>query len=225
MRKILVVLAVAAVSAPLLLGGTASASAGTLDQQQLVGSGDTYVDSTQSLAQTFTAGLTGNLDRVDLFLRVLNGPTLPMTVEIRNATADSPGGTVLASQSVGPSSITGTLAFVPITFAAPAPVVAGTQYAIVTYSATASPTEYSWARAFSNVYAGGRALYVSTSPPSGIWLDDGGDDHAFQTYVAQSPNVGPSPTGQRAAALKKCMKKHSKKARKKCRKKAQLLPV
>jgi Ca2+-binding RTX toxin-like protein len=34
-----------------------------------------------------------------------------------------------------------------------------------------------------------------------------------------------SPTGQRAAALKKCKKKKSKKARKKCRKKAILLPI
>ena len=34
-----------------------------------------------------------------------------------------------------------------------------------------------------------------------------------------------TPTGQRAAALKKCKKKHSKKARKKCRRKAQVLPV
>ena len=37
--------------------------------------------------------------------------------------------------------------------------------------------------------------------------------------------VASTPTGQRAAALKKCKKKHSKKARKKCRKKAQRLPV
>jgi hypothetical protein len=34
-----------------------------------------------------------------------------------------------------------------------------------------------------------------------------------------------APTGQRAAALKKCKKKHSKKARKKCKKKAKRLPV
>jgi hypothetical protein len=37
--------------------------------------------------------------------------------------------------------------------------------------------------------------------------------------------VPPGPTGQRAAALKKCKKKHSKKARKRCKKKAALLPV
>jgi hypothetical protein len=38
-------------------------------------------------------------------------------------------------------------------------------------------------------------------------------------------NFVPAPTGQRAAALKKCKKKHSKKAGKKCRKKSKLLPV
>ena len=39
----------------------------------------------------------------------------------------------------------------------------------------------------------------------------------------QPPPAG--PTGQRAAALKKCKKKRSKKARKKCRAKAALLPI
>ncbi len=37
--------------------------------------------------------------------------------------------------------------------------------------------------------------------------------------------VQEAPTGQRAAALKKCKKKHSHKARKKCKKKANLLPI
>jgi List-Bact-rpt repeat protein len=40
------------------------------------------------------------------------------------------------------------------------------------------------------------------------------------------PGVTPQlPTGERAAALKKCKKKHSHKARKKCRKKAHRLPL
>jgi hypothetical protein len=48
--------------------------------------------------------------------------------------------------------------------------------------------------------------------------------------VDLSANLEPTPaatgpTGQRAAALKKCKKKHSKRARRKCRKKARLLPV
>jgi len=37
--------------------------------------------------------------------------------------------------------------------------------------------------------------------------------------------LAPTPTGQRAAALKKCKRKHSKRARRKCRKKANLLPA
>jgi hypothetical protein len=218
-----------------LLASPAAAPAGTLDQQQLnAGGGDTYIDSGSSLSQTFTAGLTGKLDQVDLFLRVLNAPTPHMTVEIRNVTAGSPGSTVLASQMVTPSGITGAFTFVPITFAVPASVASGTQYAIVTYSATSPPTHYSWARSIEgNVYTGGTGFFVSISPPSGTWLEGGGAgfDYAFQTYVGPSPtDVGPSPTGQRAAALEKCKKKAkkkdwTKKKLRKCKKKAKLLPV
>ncbi|MGC1800801.1 MAG: right-handed parallel beta-helix repeat-containing protein [Solirubrobacterales bacterium] len=39
------------------------------------------------------------------------------------------------------------------------------------------------------------------------------------------PVSPPGPTGQRAAALKKCKRKHSTTARKRCRKRAKLLPV
>ena len=236
MRKILVVSAVAA-SGALCLGAAAAASAATLDQQQLVGNMDTYIDSGQSLAQTFTAGIDGDLDRVDLLLRVVNTPTLPLTVEIRDGTADTPGGAVLASQSVAPSGITASFALVSITFPVPAPVAAGTQYAIVTYSATAPPTHYSWARSPSDVYAGGRGLYVSASPPPGIWVDDGGSDHVFQTYVAPPPtpstpatSPAPTTTGLQAAALARCKQraqKHAwpKKRLRKCKKNARLLPV
>jgi hypothetical protein len=45
------------------------------------------------------------------------------------------------------------------------------------------------------------------------------------TVLPAAAPPGPSATGQRAAALKKCKKKHSKKKRKKCRKKARNLPV
>jgi hypothetical protein len=54
-----------------------------------------------------------------------------------------------------------------------------------------------------------------------------GDDAVFSTFMNQTPTPIPpaDPTGQRAAALKKCKKKHSHKAKKKCKKKASLLPV
>ncbi|MDX6616381.1 MAG: hypothetical protein QOD60_1472 [Solirubrobacterales bacterium] len=54
------------------------------------------------------------------------------------------------------------------------------------------------------------------------------DAASMGTQLDLSANLeplAPTPTGQRAAALKKCKKKHSRKKRKKCRKKALLLPV
>jgi hypothetical protein len=50
-------------SVALLLGIAASASAGTLDQQQTSFNGAAGVFTTQSDAQTFTAGITGDLDQ------------------------------------------------------------------------------------------------------------------------------------------------------------------
>jgi hypothetical protein len=51
-------------------------------------------------------------------------------------------------------------------------------------------------------------------------LGTSGSDQGCPPAVPSS-----QPTGQRAAALKKCKKKHTAKARKRCRKKANLLPV
>ena len=109
----------------------AGASAGTLDQQQTLSNfGGLQVDGSNSKAQTFTAGLTGELDRVDLALSG-TGVATPLTVQIRDGSATAPGDTVLASASVPTSAVTGSESFVPITIASPASVTAGTQYSIV----------------------------------------------------------------------------------------------
>jgi CSLREA domain-containing protein len=58
---------------------------------------------------------------------------------------------------------------------------------------------------------------------------NGTDIGAFELLSPDQPPANPppaaGPTGQRAAALKKCKKKKSKKARTKCKKKAKKLPV
>ena len=168
--------------------------------------------SSQSDAQTFTAGLSGGVDQVDLQLEKILTPTAPLSVEIRDVSGGAPGSMVLASQSVPGSSVPGSPAFVSINFATPAPVVAGTQYAIVAYSSTNSTNAYAWSySATANPYAGGVGLYTLTSPPSGAWNPlSGMADLAFKTYVVV-PTSGPTgptsgPTGQRAPALKKCKK-------------------
>jgi hypothetical protein len=233
----------ATASAALLFGAAGSASAGTLDQQQTDGSGgNSAIFTGQSDAQTFTAGLSGGVDQVDLQLQAPSPPLAPLSVEIRNVSGGAPGDMVLASQSVPGSSVPGSPAFVAINFATPAPVVAGTQYAIVAYSSTDITNDYGWAYGATDAYAGGEGLYTLTSPPSGAWNPlSAMADLAFKTYVVvptlgpTAPTSGPAgptsgPTGQRAAALKKCKKrahKHhwSHKRLRKCKKKANLLPV
>jgi hypothetical protein len=204
------------------------ASAGTLDQQQTDDTSGVGVGSTLSIAQTFTAGITGDLDGVDLSLAKNNAPTVPLTVEIRDVFPGFIGTTALASASIPAAGLSASLAFVAIPFATPVPVSAGSQYAIVAHSNTASPNVYSWGNVASDVYAGGLVLVSGSSPPI-AWEPDSDFDQAFKTYVVPAPGATPpaatGPTGLRAAALKKCKKKKSKKARKKCKKKALLLPV
>jgi len=203
--------------------------AGTLDQQQTVSDTTAVIHSGSTTAQTFTAGLSGGVDQVDLKLAASGSPTSYLSVEIRGVSGGSPGATVLASRSVPASSVPGTAAFVPINFAPPAPVAAGTQYAIVAYSSTSSGIDYSWSISSANPYAGGNDFFTATTPPSGTWTPLASFDLAFKTYVAPSmatttTPTTTTPTGQRAAALKKCKHKHGHK-RKKCKKRASLLPV
>jgi len=197
-----------------------AAVGGTLDQQQPVIDGLQFAHGFQSLAQTVTPGLSGGIDQVDLMLRYgANAPTAPLSVEIRNVSAGSPGATVLASGSVPAAAVTATPTFLPITFATPAPVTAGTQFAIVAYSSTPNTNPFAWAKTDLAPYAGGSPFYAASSPPAGAWSPVVGQDLTFKTYVAVPP------TGRRAAALKKCKKKKSKKARKKCKRKARKLPL
>jgi hypothetical protein len=235
-RTFLITAVVAGVAA---LIPAASASAGTLDQQQtLLDFGGLQVDSSNSKAQTFTAGLTGQLDQVDLALSGMS-VTTPLTVQIRDGSATTPGDTVLASASVPTSAVTSSESFVPIAFASPASVTAGTQYSIVALNESPAISGWFWysGKPVTNppsAYEGGR-LY--TSPTGTAPWSEGNPfaDFEFKTYVAPPPppppgtgggsGGGTSATGERAAALKKCKKKRSQKAKKKCRKKAQLLPV
>jgi hypothetical protein len=223
-RKVLTAALTAAWAGCIAVPGTASA--GTLDQQQPNGGGVTFdVESGQSLAQTFTAGISGGLDQVDLKLVASGpGPTLPLTVEIRNVSAGSPGGTVLGSGSIPASAAPATpAAFVSLAFTNPAPVTAGTQYAIIAYNADVYPQRWGWAVDATNPYAPGLTFHQETSPPGPTWLSDAESDLAFKTYVLKPTPI--ATTGQRAAALKKCKKKRSKAKRRKCRKKAKKLPL
>ena len=203
------------------------ALAGTLDQQQTATYPGAFSFGTnQSVAQTFTAGLTGKIDQVDLHLDKMAGTTLPLTVEIRSVSGAAPADAALASTSVPASAVSQIGGFVPVTFTAQASVVTGTQYAIVAYSSTPSSDTYGWTDSPTPApYAGGQ-VFIKSPPSAGSWTPSGTDrDLVFKTYVVTPATPPPSATGQRAAALKKCKKKHSRKKRRKCRKKANKLPL
>jgi hypothetical protein len=235
---------ITAVAAVAALIPAASASAGTLDQQQTLSNfGGLQVSTGNSKAQTFTPGLTGLLDQVDLALSGAGSPTTPLTVQIRDGSATGPGETVLATASVPTSAVASTESLVPIAFASPASVTAGTQYSIVAFNAGSGWFWYAGKTPGPDppsAYEGGR-LYSSPDdvlPGGGPWFEGNPlADFEFKTYVAPPPPPPPgggsggsptgatSVTGERANALKKCKKKRSQMAKKKCRKKAKRKPV
>jgi hypothetical protein len=201
--------------------GPGAALAGTVDQQQPVAEVANPFSGTNSRAQTFTAGISGKIDQVDLTLSTVT-TTLPLKVEVRNVEGGAPGNAVLGTQTdVNPINGPTENQVVPVKFLGlQADVVKGTQYAIVVYTGDIG---WAWNGTLTpGPYTGGTALHSSSGVGNGPWTADDWD-MAFKTYVAPSSSTG--PTGQRAAALKKCKKKHSKKKRKKCRKKARKLPV
>jgi len=171
----------------------APAGAGTLDQHQTaVDSGFPVGQSVLGdvrLAQTFTAGITGALDNVDVWVGryAAGNADADLTVEIRDVSDDHPGA-VLATETIASSSVPifgG--GWVPVALSPPVPSVAGEQYAIVL---TAEPctSEFIvlcdlWAGTDANAYAGGEGLGSDAGNP---WVALG-LDFAFKTYVTPPP--------------------------------------
>lgn len=177
-----------------MLAVTASAGAGTLDQAQPVISGTAgLVSPTNIWAQTFTNGVSGGLDRVDLAVARQGAGSVPLQVAIRPVSGGVPSGPALASASVPAASIPLELtptAFRSVALAPPAPVSAGVQYAIVVSSASCGFANcYAWAFGpAGNPYAAGSGFLSgdggATWSPANAF---GSTDFAFKTYVLAPP--------------------------------------
>jgi Ca2+-binding RTX toxin-like protein len=154
----------------------------------------------QGFAQTFTAGISGGLDQVDLVLGKVDTPPGPATVEIRDASAGQPGTGVLAAATIPLSAIGTAPAFVPATFATPAPVTAGTQYTIVVYADGDDGGSVSWGYQHPDGgYPGGSMFSTSTGlPPGPPWTPLGDLDTAFKTYVVPAVPSAPAPPTDQA---------------------------
>lgn len=158
----------------------------TLDQYQNDQSGGTAPLSKYKLAQTFTAGLTGLLDHLEMGC----SSTGATTWEIRETTAGAPSSTVLGSVIVSSDLPSGwnviDLASENIA------INAGTMYAIVTYFpaggyeylrvmfAESGPDPYTAGQYWGNYGSGWEVVTTF-----------GGGDLQFRTYV--EPNTIPAP--------------------------------
>lgn len=160
-----------------------------VDQQNLsVTSSGFGVNSTAWAGQTFTAGLTGLLTRVDLdlFCSGCTGTTPNLTVSIRATTGSPavPTGADLAVATI-PGFNSGAGGFFTANFSTPATVTTGTRYAvIIRASANPSAGTYAYVVSSANPYANGQRV---TSGNSGAtWTADvtsGGRDLGFIVYV------------------------------------------
>jgi hypothetical protein len=213
-----------------------AALAGTIDQQTTVDepSFSAAVYDNQSGSQTFRAGRSGALDRVDLYsIGTLNPPSAPLRVEIYQAAPGGcPSGAPIASTELAIADVpTGAdTGYFPVNFATPATVVAANRYAIVARSATVVAASFALGTADGNPYVEGVTCYAFTTSPDDWLLDSLDIDLLFKTYVADPPATpAPIPAApQQQKRKQKCKKgkkgkKRSataakKKQKKKCKK-------
>jgi PKD repeat protein len=166
----------------------AQAATDTLDQFQNSTSG---VELAGQMAQTFTAGMTGQLDRVSL---AADTGSATFAVQLESVSGNFPAGTTLLGSSSFSGSFVCCRRFHDFYFTPTIPVTAGAQYAIV--AMVPGRSHLSWYTSNgANNYAGG-SLFLGAY--GGAWATDPlhGGDFAFQTWViggsAPPPNQAPA---------------------------------
>ncbi len=143
------------------------------------------LDATTWWAQTFTAGVTGTLEKADinLFCSGCTGTAPNLTLALRATSSGAPTGADIASTTLI-GSASGATSYFSGTFSSPPSLTAGTVYALVARPVS-NPSAGTYAATFSNsdVYAGG-ARYTSTDSGSAWDTPTGASrDLGFHTYM------------------------------------------
>jgi len=162
---------------------------GVLDQYQTTSHanilGTPYGDNIY--AQTFKAGVSGELVSVHLWVRKLLSPN-NLIIEVEGVSAGLPDNNVLASEEIDASVVStdGAGAELTITFSSPATLTSGTDYAIVMrqkdYGGDSSNRYSIYGDQGNNYYTNGGAYFSANRGTN--WFSSGsGYDYWFETYM------------------------------------------
>lgn len=168
---------------------------GTLDQSNTApqtSSAAIFQNTPTVLAQSFTAGISGSLDSVALALSA-SSPGATATVGVYATTGAVPNAMPTGAVTVQPTTPpTGAAQYTTVTFAAPAPVVAGQVYALVLGPVlTPALGGIFGIVSISDPYAGGNFAF-SPSGSGGPFNPLPTFDADFQTFVTP-PVPAPAP--------------------------------
>jgi len=196
-----------------LLSPITGGAAADQQQQTWGGYGGEVFSSSQWNAQTFTAGTSGPLTRVDvnLYCYFCGGAPPAITVSIRATSGGVPTGGDLATTSTTITNWpTGQKMFFTANFSAPTTVSAGTQYAIVIRASaafTAGQLAFSMSALSPSVgndlYPRGQLLYSTTSGSAWTvaYATSGTADALFITYVGTGAS-GYNSSGNLVSSVK-----------------------
>jgi len=157
------------------------------------------LNSTTWWGQTFTAGVTGTLERADinLFCSTCTGTAPNLTLSVRATSGGLPTGADIASTTLS-GNASGGASYFSGTFSSPPSLTAGTVYSLIVRP-VADPSAGTYAATFSgsNVYAGGRRV-TSTDSGSTWSAPNPSRDLGFHTYM----KAGFAPSGDQVSSLK-----------------------
>jgi hypothetical protein len=173
-----------AASALLLAAAVARAQGDVLDQSYVPAAltNGLEVTSSQPVTQTFTVGITGQLTRIEIarIAQHRGTPTQPLQVDLVTTAAGVPTTTVLASITVQPASVSGSIGPLQLDLRPFAVQVQQGQVLGIALSSNAVPgtqTYAWWGEAPGGPYAGGQ-VFIQLTAALPAW------DLAFQTWVA-----------------------------------------
>jgi hypothetical protein len=182
-------------------GNVTLLNAANVDQQNLSVTNSGFgFNATNWAAQTFQAGVTGQLSRVDLdlFCSGCTGTFPNLTVSVRATDAGGlPTGADLATATI-PGFNSGAGGFFAANFASPATLTAGTKYAVVVRPVSnPSAGIYAYVVSSGDVYPAGPRSTSNNSGASWV-LPATSTDMGFITYM----KTGNAPSGDYTSSLK-----------------------